>query len=457
MGDVIRYSIKKYLFFLIVIMTGILAFLILMGWHARNTYFDERDIRVKVNQLIYQLEVQPTSKASAVSFEFPYCVIGYDGLVQISTIMKYQTGEKIDLHTLGGAKCYIVPITGVRHQERILYVDCEDYRSSFATSKFLFLVDIALVLWLVFLLVVLHMHKMLKRDVIEPIRQLHDATKDILSGNFNTGVRYDYDSEIGSLCHDFERMRGELEESNVRENQLREKIHVMYASISHDLKTPLAIMNGYLEGILYDVVHDPKEMKEYANRILEKSWVLNKMIDDILEHSKAEMNQLSIVKQEVYARDFFESLLVRYQSEAQQRDFRLSYQLPENVIILLDPVRIAEIFENLIGNSIKYGGKSVEIEVTFDMQIDTEQILLVYVKDNGPGIDAADIPFVFDMFYRGNRARTHDIPGSGLGLHISKYIIEQHGGRIECDSIIGVGTTMVFSIPLNGCCPLKAL
>jgi signal transduction histidine kinase len=244
-------------------------------------------------------------------------------------------------------------------------------------------------------------------------------------------------------------MREELEESSSRETQLREKIYVMYASISHDLKTPLATMDGYLEGILYDVVQEPKDIKEYVNRILEKSCVLNKMIDDILEHSKAELNQLSIVKQEVYARDYFEHLLGRYQSEVQQRGLRLSYQLPENVIILLDTNRIAEVFENLIGNSIKYGGESVELEVTFDLQLDTEQILLTYIKDNGPGIDEEDLPFIFDMFYRGNRARTQDIPGSGLGLHISKYIIEQHGGRIECDSIIGIGTTMAFSLPLN--------
>jgi signal transduction histidine kinase len=179
------------------------------------------------------------------------------------------------------------------------------------------------------------------------------------------------------------------------------------------------------------------------------AWVLNKLIDDILEHSKAELNQLLFVKQEVYARDYFKNLLVGYQAEAQKRGSRFSYQLPDNVIVMLDPVRIAEILENLIGNSIKYGGKSVEVEVAFDIQMDAEQMLLIHVMDNGPGIDAADLPFIFDMFYRGNRARTQDIAGSGLGLHISKYIIEQHGGHIECDSIASVGTTIVFSIPLN--------
>ena len=117
---------------------------------------------------------------------------------------------------------------------------------------------------------------------------------------------------------------------------------------------------------------------------------------------------------------------------------------------MIDPDRIAPAGQNIVSNSVKYGGNHLQIEVEFEIleQEKERKILIVSIRDNGKGIEATDLPFVFDLFYRGNKARTQNIPGSGMGLNIAKYIVEKHGGNMECDSIVGLGTTVSFSIPI---------
>lgn len=290
----------------------------------------------------------------------------------------------------------------------------------------------------------------MKKDVWHPVREIHKSTKSILCGNLEERISYDYSGEIGTLCHDFEKMRDEIRERELREQQANEKERVLYASISHDLKTPIAIMIGYLEQILYGVVTTPEQIRETSEHALTKAKLLNKLTEDILEHSKAQMNQLSIHKKEIYADIFFGELLEEYQQEAVQQNYQFAYTCPPKLLILIDPDRIAQVVQNIVSNAVKYGGNHLQIEVEFEIleQEKEGKILIVSIRDNGKGIEATDLPFVFDLFYRGNKARTQNIPGSGMGLNIAKYIVEKHGGNMECDSIVGVGTTVSFSIPI---------
>ena len=148
----------------------------------------------------------------------------------------------------------------------------------------------------------------MKKDIWGPVNEIHKSTRSILNGNFEESIRYDYSGEIGTLCHDFEKMRDEIRDGAMREQQSREKERVLYASISHDLKTPLAIITGYLEQILYGVVNTREQILETAEHALTKVKVLNKLTEDILEHSKAQMNQLQMQKREFYADAFFKEL-----------------------------------------------------------------------------------------------------------------------------------------------------
>ncbi len=447
MGNVVRRQIAQYTGIIILILSGILVAFGILFFKYDKLNIQTGEVRIKVNQLIYQLEQSEENKEE-VEFELPYCILDKDGVVKASTLKEYSVGEQVDWHTIGGVSRYLVPIQKNNFIDKIVLVDCTTYQETIATERIWRLIIILVAIWCIIILIIRKIRIIEKEDVWIPIKQLHEVTKSMLDHKADVKVDYDFDGELGSLCHDFERMRGEVLDGYRREQLIRDKEKVMYASISHDLKTPLASVTGYLEEILCDVVETPEDIKASARQAFNKAKAMSKLIDDILEHSKAQLNELSIYKQEVYARTYFEELLREYALDAKQKNYVFTYTLPDNVLIMIDKNRIAEVMQNLISNAEKYAKENIYIEVTFETLLEKENILIVSVHDHGRGIDAADLPFIFDMFFRGNKARTSDIVGSGLGLNISQYIVEQHGGKIECDSIVGVGTTISFSIPM---------
>ena len=287
--------------------------------------------------------------------------------------------------------------------------------------------------------------KTVRKDVLNPTYEIHKSTNDIINGNLDTVVKYDYDDEIGTLCHDFELLRSNLSYSLNNEKKLKEKEKLLLAYISHDLRTPIATIAGYVEGINSGLVTDKTKIKEYTDIVLKKTNMLNGLIDDILEHSKAQLNEFSIDKEECYSKEFFTNILLVAKKDAESKNLKFSYGEIPNVLINIDRKRINQVMQNLIGNAIKFNKIDGEINVFFEI---VDSNLLVSVKDTGAGIKASDLPVIFHEFYRGEKARTLNVSGSGLGLSISKYIVEKHGGRIECDSVLDYGSTFTFSLPI---------
>jgi signal transduction histidine kinase len=453
MGDVVR----KKLAFCIIISLGcmlLLAFystFFVLKWQDNNG-LDERKIRVDFNSLVYEVETVQNANTDLLAHisKLPFTVIGLDGIVIYTQDMDYKVGQQMDLHTLSTINpfryLYKIPVMHGRNQvgTLLIQVDAKVYKKPVFYS--ILLITPILFGIIVMLISIYLLTKVLKQDIFYPIRELHETTKNIMDGNLNSPLLYDYDGEIGTLCHDFELMRSELQDSSLREQEFKKKESLLLASISHDLKTPLASITGYVEGILYNVVVEEDDVKNYARIILNKATSLNKLIDDILEHSKAHLNQFSIQKEEVYAKAFFDGLLLDLALDVEQKGFKFIYENAPNVLLNLDSRRITQVMRNIVDNSTKYSKAHGKINTTFRM---LEDMLLVSVEDNGIGISAADLPFIFDKFYRGDKARSQGIAGSGLGLNISKYVVEKHGGKIECDSILGVGTTISFSLPVD--------
>ncbi len=162
---------------------------------------------------------------------------------------------------------------------------------------------------LIFLAIMFIIHKIyriINVDILVPINEMHNSAMEILKGNYFEKIKYDYQGEIGEFSHDFERMRDSLKVSREREETLKKAEKELLACISHDLKTPISNISGYCEGILDGVVKEENQIKRYAGIILKKSKVLTKLLDDMLEFSKAEINQMSIKKQEIYSMEFFQ-------------------------------------------------------------------------------------------------------------------------------------------------------
>lgn len=450
MGDIIKRKL--------IINTGIaISLFLLMAVYCifttiklNSDKINERQFRMALNTLVFSLEENPYDNYKNIAnSEIPFAVIGVDGQIIFQQGTTYIAGSKVDLHGVGSANSnsYRVPLIKDGDQFATLVAECDSLKYGAPyTSAIVSLIPLMLCLLGVGVCIIRHI-SIMKHDIFSPVNQIHNATKSILEGNLDLSVNYDYDGQIGTLCHDFEIMRSELSDSFKREKKLREDEKILLASISHDLKTPLASITGHVEGLLLDVVTEEDDIKRYAQIIMNKATMLNTMIDDIMEHTKSELYQLSIDPEEVYSAIYFKELIKDLSQDASQRRIAVICSDIPNVIIKLDKKRISEVMQNLFANSIKYGKINGKIEVIFSLEQADSNKFIVSVKDNGTGIAAADLPFIFNKFFRGDKSRTQSIPGSGLGLCISKYIVEQHGGKIECDSILNVGTEMTFFLP----------
>ena len=200
--------------------------------------------------------------------EFPYCIFDGGGKVMVSTMDNYPVGEAYDLSIIGTNQYYMVPIIRGESMTGLLLVDYSQARQTTLEGVMRIEVGLAFLLFLIICLMRYSIHRVMKTDIWNPVEEIHESTRSILNGNYREKILYDYRGEIGMLCHDFEKMRDEICAGAIREQQSREKERVLYASISHDLKTPLAIIIGYLEQILYGVVALKNRLWKQRNMLL---------------------------------------------------------------------------------------------------------------------------------------------------------------------------------------------
>lgn len=445
----IRRRIGRLLFLAGALCFG-LAVLAAFTWYSIvSDTFDDRRMRVDFNALVVQAE----KGALHVGNKAHYALFGTDGRVLESTVAAYRKGDTVDLHTLSGLNgiknngqmlTFASPIVrnGTISGMLLVTADKKNYSSPKAAwpvilSLFLLTAGVCLLLFFV--------AHLLKNDLFAPIALLHGSTRRMLRGDLDTRLLYDDSGEIGSLCHDFEAMRDELSAAFRRENDLLNADRLLFACVSHDLKTPLAAISGYAEEIRDGIADSPARIHDLSGLMLRKVRLLTGLIDDILEETKAQLGELPIVLEEIYARPFFKEVCGELSLDAAHSGVAFSVDEVPNVLITVDRKRITQVMQNLVSNSIKYRQRDCRINIHFKLEAAG---LIVCVKDTGSGIAANDIPFVFNRFYRGDAARRQDVPGSGLGLCIAKDIVERHGGRIECDSVLGSGTEVCFSLPL---------
>lgn len=412
---------------------------------------DENLIRVAANDAVSAVE----NGNLAILKNTDYVFADLNGTVLAENHSKYRQGEKIDLHTFSGLRNENISETGAETRfvspvikngrqtgTLLVFINAANYRKS---TGWIFLFPLILFFGLAVLLL-LNLGRFIRKDIFMPVELLHTAIREILNGNYSAKLAYDYTGEVGTLCHDFEMMRGELQAGVSREKKMAENEKLLLACISHDLKTPLAAISGYVEEIHDGIIQNGTQIRSYTEIILKKVQVLSKLIDDILEHSKAELNEFSICKQEVYSQNYFYNLFSDLSLDAAKNGLSFHVGQIPNVLLNLDKKRISQVVQNIVSNSIKYTPTGGSINVSFETG---PSEFIVIIRDTGCGISAEDIPFVFDKFYRGEKARTQNIPGSGLGLNIAKYIVEKHGGRIECDSVLNEGTAITFSVAIK--------
>ena len=282
------------------------------------------------------------------------------------------------------------------------------------------------------------------RSVVQPIKELRLATEKIKSGNLDFLVTAASNDEMGQLCTDFEKMRQRLKESAEEKIRFDNENRELISNISHDLKTPITSIKGYVEGIMDGVADTPEKVDKYIRTIYNKANDMDRLIDELTFYSKIDTNKIPYNFSKINVAEYFGDCVEEVGLDMETRGIELGYfnYVDEDVVVIADAEQMKRVINNIIGNSLKYLDKKKGI---LNIRIkDDGDFIQVIIEDNGKGIAAKDLPYIFDRFYRTDSSRNSSKGGSGIGLSIVKKIIEDHGGRIWATSKEGIGTEIHF-------------
>jgi two-component system OmpR family sensor kinase/two-component system sensor histidine kinase BaeS len=272
-----------------------------------------------------------------------------------------------------------------------------------------------------------------------PLEQLFNAINAVEEGNLAVRVPEVKSDMFSDLIRRFNKMVGELERAEQQRRNLT-------ADIAHELRTPLHIIQGNLEGIVDGVY--PLTL-EHINATLDESRLLTRLVNDLQTLSLAETGQLPLHPTRFELADLVTDLVTSFASPAASQGVALQ----ANVAAAPQPItadydRLNQVMSNLIANALRHTPPGGTISIETKSEAGAERRVRIQVKDTGSGIAAADLPFVFDRFWRGDKSRTGRTH-SGLGLAIARQLIHAHGGTIEAQSALGQGTTFAIELPDN--------
>lgn len=282
------------------------------------------------------------------------------------------------------------------------------------------------------------------RSVAGPLVKLKKATHNIKAGNLDFVLDVEGTDEFSELCKDFEDMRKRLKESAEERVVLDKENKELISNISHDLKTPMTAIKGYVEGIMDGIADTPEKMERYIRTIYNKTNEMDHLINELTFYSKIDTNRIPYTFSKLNVEDYFNDCAEELSVEMETRNIELVYAnyVDNKVQIIADGEQIRRVIHNIISNSIKYMDKKkgiIQIRVK-----DVGDFIQIEIEDNGKGIAAKDLTNIFDRFYRTDVSRNSSKGGSGIGLSIVKKIMEDHGGKVWATSREGIGTIMYF-------------
>ena len=293
------------------------------------------------------------------------------------------------------------------------------------------------------------------RSIAVPLVKLKKATKNIKEGNLDFVLEVEGNDEFSQLCQDFEEIRKRLKESTEEKILMDKENKELISNISHDLKTPITAVKGYVEGIMDGVADTPEKMDRYVRTIYNKTNEMDHLINELTFYSKIDTNRIPYTFSKLNVEDYFSDCAEELGLEMETRGIELVYAnyVEKGVQVIADGEQIRRVIHNIVSNAIKYMEKPrgiIQLRVK-----DVGDFIQVEIEDNGKGIAAKDLPYIFDRFYRTDVSRNSSKGGSGIGLSIVKKIMEDHGGKVWATSRLGIGTIMYFvlrkyqEVPMN--------
>ena len=312
------------------------------------------------------------------------------------------------------------------------------------SRKFLAGMFTAMVVILLFTAILLT--RWLEGNFFDPINKLNTAMNNIRDGNLDYRLQTSEEGEIGNLYKNYEEMRLRLKESTEEKLERERQNRELITNISHDLKTPITSIKGYVEGLMDGVANTPEKQERYIRTIYNKANDMNTLINELTLYSRIDNDKIPYNFHRINVADYFGDCVEEIGMDMESRGITLNYSnmVSPDTKIIADPEQMKRVINNIIGNSVKYMDKP---DGRIDIRIlDEEDSIRVEIEDNGKGIAAKDLPNIFDRFYRTDSSRNSAQGGSGIGLSIVRKVIEDHGGYVWATSREGEGTCMHFVI-----------
>ena len=348
--------------------------------------------------------------------------------------------QKAQIQTESDGTIYDISITDSADSQGRVHVMAKDL----FISAFVILISVALVvgLWVY-------------RSIAVPLVKLKKATQNIKEGNLDFVLDVEGKDEFSELCQDFEEMRRRLKESTEEKNLMEKENRELISNISHDLKTPITAVKGYVEGIMDGVADTPEKMDRYVRTIYNKTNEMDHLINELTFYSKIDTNRIPYTFSKLNVEDYFADCAEEVGLELETRGIELVYAnyVEKDVMVIADGEQIRRVIHNIISNAIKYMDKPkgiIQIRIK-----DVGDFIQIEIEDNGKGIGPKDLPYIFDRFYRTDVSRNSSKGGSGIGLSIVKKILEDHGGKVWATSRLGIGTIMYFVLRKYQEVPMK--
>lgn len=361
-------------------------------------------------------------------------------LLFAATLYGFSQSQKTQVQTESDGTVYDISIIDSADSQGRVHVMAKDL----FISAFIILISVALVvgLWVY-------------RSIAVPLVKLKKATQNIKEGNLDFVLDVEGNDEFSELCQDFEEMRRRLKESTEEKNLIEKENKELISNISHDLKTPITAVKGYIEGIMDGVADTPEKMDRYVRTIYNKTNEMDHLINELTFYSKIDTNRIPYTFGKLNVEDYFADCAEEVGLELETQGIELVYAnyVEKDVMVIADGEQIRRVIHNIISNAIKYMDKPkgiIQIRIK-----DVGDFIQIEIEDNGKGIGPKDLPYIFDRFYRTDVSRNSSKGGSGIGLSIVKKILEDHGGKVWATSRLGIGTIMYFVLRKYQEVPMK--
>ncbi len=285
----------------------------------------------------------------------------------------------------------------------------------------------------------------LHHKVTMPIEDLRIATDYISNGEYDADIIGGEDLEINDLCRSLDKMRLRLKEKSATEAAIMADRNLLIANISHDMRTPLTTIRGYLQAIEDGVAQTPEQIQNCYDHIKAKTEFLEFLAADMSEYSDQESGRLRYCFEDVELCGFLRDMAAEYGEDTASKGFEFSISIPETEVYLrADCYRLQRVLQNVLSNAIKYNKPGGRIDVSLEV---TPPYAYICVADSGIGVADESLKKVFDSFYREDSSRGN-VSGHGLGLAIARQIVESHKGKIWMQSKENEGTQVFLCFPL---------